>query len=81
MQYSGPNPCELAIRGDSPVSRACHEGGIAKAKLVMKDLVRRARAGGLRLTCDDCHSTQDDYGDLTGDARDKFKKLLEAAGL
>jgi hypothetical protein len=79
--YGGSDPCELAIRGDSPVGRACREGGIKAAKSAMKDLVRRAKAGGLRLDCDDCHASPDDYGDLKSDARQKFSKLLAAAAV
>jgi hypothetical protein len=79
--YTGPDPCQLAIRGDSPVGRACHQGGVKAAKVVMKDLVRRAKAGGVKFNCDDCHASQEDFGDLAGDAREKFEKLLAAAGL
>jgi hypothetical protein len=77
--YSGPDPCQLAIRDESPVARACRKGGLKAAKATMKDLVRRAKAGGYKVTCDDCHETLDDFGELNSDAREKFKKLLEAA--
>ena len=39
-------PCKAATKGDSPIAKACAEGGIKKAKEVMKSLVRDARKAG-----------------------------------
>jgi hypothetical protein len=71
-------PCTIATKGQSPVAKACAEGGIPKAKLVMKELAKKARAAGTKLQCDDCHKDDVKY-ELTADARDKFKKLVAAA--
>ena len=77
--YTGPDPCQLATKGDSPVAKACKEGGIKSAKATMKDLVKGARAGGVRFQCDDCHVNDTDYTQLAKNAEDKFAKLLAAA--
>jgi hypothetical protein len=73
-------PCAIAIKGDSPVAQACAEGGLVSAKRSMRDLTKRAKAGGLRFECDDCHRNDVDY-DLTPQARDNFRHLLAAAGV
>jgi hypothetical protein len=74
--YGGPDPCRLAIKGDSPVAKACREGGIKSAKVVMKDLIKNARAAGVKYQCDDCHANDSDYTQLSKGAQDKFAKLL-----
>jgi hypothetical protein len=74
--YSGPDPCQLATKGDSPVAKACREGGIKSAKATMKELVKGARAAGSRYQCDDCHINDADYAQLGKGAEDKFAKLL-----
>jgi hypothetical protein len=61
------------------VARACQQGGLKAAKTMMKDLVRRARAGGVKHGCDDCHKSESSYSELTGDAKEKFAKLVAAA--
>jgi hypothetical protein len=72
-------PCTIAKDAESPVGKACAKGGISEAKKVMKDLASKARKAGTKLQCDDCHKDDQKY-DLTPDAREKFKKLLAAAG-
>jgi hypothetical protein len=76
--YSGADPCQLATKGDSPVAKACREGGIKSAKAAMKELVKGGRAAGVRYQCDDCHLNDADYAQLTKGAEDKFAKLLAA---
>jgi hypothetical protein len=71
-------PCTIATKGDSPVAKACADGGIPKAKAAMKAMATKARKGGTKFQCDDCHKDDVKY-DLTADARDKFKKLLAAS--
>jgi hypothetical protein len=75
---SGYGDCKLAIKDASPVSWACAEGGIRKAKLVMKDMLKRGKESGLKFDCDDCHAEDSDYSRLTTDAPELFKKLLAA---
>jgi hypothetical protein len=70
-------PCKLA-KGDSPVAKACAEGGIPRAKQVMKEMVRQGRDAGVKLECDQCHQEPGHYEILTSDARDKFKRLQQA---
>lgn len=72
-------PCKLATKGDSPVAKACKDGGIKKAKQVMKELTKKAKAAGTKFDCDDCHKDDAHYDLLTDDGNDKFKKLLAAA--
>jgi hypothetical protein len=76
--YSGADPCQLAVKGDSPVAKACREGGIKAAKMAMKDLIKGARATGVKYQCDDCHVNDADYAQLGKGADDKFAKLLAA---
>jgi hypothetical protein len=77
--YSGPDPCKLAVDGDSPVDKACREGGIKAAKTAMKSLLKDARANGARFDCDDCHINEEDYAQLSQGTDEKFAKLLAAA--
>jgi hypothetical protein len=77
--YSGPNPCRIGGRGDSPVDKACNLGGVRAAKEAMRELVRKGRAQGLRYQCDDCHSNPEDITQLSDTARDRFKQLVDAA--
>lgn len=69
--------CKLATKAESDVGKACAEGGVKKAKGVMKDMVKRAKAAGTKFDCDDCHK-EDDFSQLTADGAEKFKKLLAA---
>jgi hypothetical protein len=69
--------CTIATKGDSPTARACAKGGRAEAKKVMKDMVKQAKVGGQKFTCDGCHKDLDNY-ELTKTATEDFKKL-EAA--
>jgi hypothetical protein len=69
--------CTIATKGDSPVAKACAQGGIIDAKRSMRDLVKKGKGAGVRFECDDCHKNDTGY-DLTPAARDNFKKLLAA---
>jgi uncharacterized protein DUF2314 len=73
---AGLTPCAIATEGDSPVARACAEGGTDLARKKMKELVSVGRSRGLKFGCDSCH--KEDTNALTGNARDDFKKLLVA---
>ena len=46
--------------------------------MTMKDLIKGARANGVRYQCDDCHINDADYAQLGKGADDKFAKLLAA---
>ena len=74
---AAPEPCKLA-KGNSPVAKACAEGGIPAAKEVMKSMLQQGRAAGVKLECDQCHRDPAKYDVLTDDAREKFKKLQQA---
>jgi hypothetical protein len=79
MQQEGraaAKKCVIATHGDSPVARACLEGGIDLAKRKMKELVSVARSRGVKFGCDDCH--QEDGNALTRNAPEDFKKLIAA---
>jgi hypothetical protein len=76
-QASPVQPCRVA-KGDSPVAKACAEGGVVRAKESMRALVKQGRAAGTRFQCDDCHTDQDRYDQLAPDAKQKFSKLLAA---
>ena len=72
--------CAIATKGESPVARACNEGGLIQAKRTMRDLVKKGRAAGTKFECDDCHKNDTNY-ELTAQARDNFKRLLAAADI
>jgi hypothetical protein len=72
--------CRRAIKGDSPVARACRKGGVRSAKAAMKDLVKQGQSAGMRLACDDCHVDGDDFAQLTPEAPERFRNLLAAIG-
>jgi hypothetical protein len=74
--YTGPEPCKRAIRGDSPVAKACGQGGIKSARATMKDMVKQGKAAGLNFECDDCHRDHNDHSKLQPDAPEKFQRLL-----
>jgi len=70
--------CTIALRGDSPVARACASGGRAEAKKVMKDAVKTARSRGKAFTCEGCHQDLENFA-LTPSARDDLEKMLAIA--
>jgi len=72
-------PCRIAIAGESPVARACAEGGIAAAKQEMRRLVSAAKTNGVVFACDSCHDVGGTEHDLVGGARDKFRTLVASA--
>jgi hypothetical protein len=74
--YRGPEPCKMALAGQSPVAKACSAGGIRKAIELMQSFVRRARAEGFVFECADCHPDEDDHSKLAPQAEQEFRKLL-----
>jgi hypothetical protein len=75
--FADDKACVIATKGDSPVAKACTQGGLIDAKRVMRDLVKQGKKAGQKFECDDCHKNDTGY-DLTPQARDKFKTLLGA---
>jgi hypothetical protein len=78
--FPADGKCHVAVKDDSPVVRACKEGGVKKAKSVMKAMQKVARASGLKFECDDCHRDES-AGNwaLRAGATENFKRLLRAA--
>jgi hypothetical protein len=77
-QAQGTGQCKLAIKGDSPVARACAEGGLMRAKQTMRGLVKKAKSAGVKFECEDCHVDDNSFERLSPDAKGKFAKLLDA---
>jgi hypothetical protein len=75
--FAQDGKCKVATTGDSPVAKACKDGGIKAAKATMKDMVKKAKAAGVKMDCDDCHKDDTSY-ELTADGKDKFKKMMAA---
>ena len=71
--------CTIATKGDSPTARACAKGGRAEAKKMMKEMVKQAKGGGQKFTCDGCHKDLDNY-ELTKNSKEDFKKLQALVG-
>jgi hypothetical protein len=67
--------CVIATKGDSPIAKACAQGGLVDAKRAMRDMVKQGKKAGTKFECDDCHKNDVGY-DLTDKGRDNFKKLL-----
>ena len=75
--YLGPNPCKMALMGESPVAQACSAGGKRGAIELMQTYVRRANSDGFKFDCVDCHADEDDdYTELKPQADVEFRKLL-----
>jgi hypothetical protein len=75
--YLGPNPCQTALMGESPVARACSVGGKRAAIELMQTFVRRANTEGFKFDCVDCHADEDDdYTHLKPQADVEFRKFL-----
>ena len=74
----GEAKCTIATKGDSPIAKACAEGGQKAAAKKMKELVKAAKAKGTKFTCDGCHEDMETFK-LNADAGKGFAKLLEAA--
>jgi hypothetical protein len=71
--------CKLATKGDSPVAKACQEGGAEAAKEIMRKMRSKVNGGGgRRINCKDCHDHDADerYDTLTKDGRERFKAFL-----
>lgn len=71
--YTGKEPCEYALKGDSPVAKACLKGGMKEAKKIMKAMVKKGRAAGLDYECDSCHK---DGGGMVDGTKERFEKLV-----
>jgi hypothetical protein len=74
--YRGPQPCQMALLGESPVAKACSDAGVRGALDLMQRFVRRAREQGILFECTDCHPVEDDYSKLAPQADLEFRKLL-----
>jgi formate-dependent nitrite reductase cytochrome c552 subunit len=66
----------MALTGESPVARACSDGGLRGAMELMQTFVKRAKAEGMTFVCTDCHVEEDDYSRLAPNADAEFRKLL-----
>jgi hypothetical protein len=75
------NACTIAPKSKdkNAVTKACEEGGIKKAKSVMKAMQKKGKDKGLKFECDDCHKDEAAGNwSLNKDAEEKFKKLVAA---
>jgi hypothetical protein len=69
--------CTIAVKGDSPVAKACQTGGLKAAKDVMKKLKAEAKNKGMKnVDCDACHKGGGDYT-LNKDARERFAEMVK----
>ena len=74
---AGDDKCTVATSGDSPVAKACAQGGRAEAKKLMKGAVKTAAANGQKFTCEGCHKDLESFA-LTPNAKADFQKLMAA---
>ena len=69
--------CTIATKDDNAIVKACKEGGIKKAKSVMKAMQKKGKEGGLKYECDECHKDESAANwTLKDGAEKKFKELL-----
>jgi hypothetical protein len=73
------NDCTVAKDATTEIGKACAEGGVKRAKAVMKAMVKQAKKQEMKLDCDSCHKNEEKW-DLTSDAKDQYKKLLTLLG-
>jgi hypothetical protein len=79
---AGGEPCKLATKGDSIVSKACADpknGGVGGARKLMKEMLKVVNSGrSEKIECTACHAGVDDnrYDTLTKDGRDRFKAFV-----
>lgn len=78
--YTGPNPCRTEKFKFSFVKKACNEGGVKKAKNVMKSVVKRAKddgkkIDGKKIKCSSCHDDTKTYTSKPN-AGSELKKIL-----
>jgi hypothetical protein len=74
--YRGPDPCRMALMGESPVAKACSEGGVRRAVELMQTFVKRAKALGIEFECGSCHLDEENLTILRPEADGEFRKLL-----
>ncbi len=79
LAYAKKKECTVATEGESPMAKACREGGRDAAKKKMKELVGRANKNGGDFKCGRCHEDTKSFK-LKDNAPDDLKKLLETAG-
>jgi hypothetical protein len=72
--HAAENDCVIAKDSTSEVGKACKEGGLKKAKAVMKAQTKTAKAGGMKVDCDSCHKNEKDWT-LTDNGKEDFKKM------
>jgi hypothetical protein len=59
--YTGPDPCRATSFKFAAVRKACNEGGVKKAKSLMKGIVKRAKDDGKEVKCSSCHDDTKTY--------------------
>jgi hypothetical protein len=75
--HAADDKCTIATKDDNAVVKACKEGGIKKAKSVMKAMQKKGKEGGLKFECDECHKDESAGNwTLKDGAEKKFKELL-----
>jgi hypothetical protein len=70
-----PKPCVAKKFETKEVEAACKKGGQKAAKDMMKQVVKKAKAGGEKMKCDTCHEDLKVY-DLKPGALEGLKKWL-----
>lgn len=78
LAYAHGGECKIAIKGTSPIAKACKQDGRHAASKLMKALVKKAKEGGVSFKCTACHENLDSL-ELKPNARDDLKKLIDAA--
>ncbi|MCG5053908.1 MAG: hypothetical protein KA712_13170 [Myxococcales bacterium] len=76
--FAGDNDCTIAKDEKTEVGKACKEGGIKRAKTVMKTMTKTAKKKGMKVDCDTCHKDETKWT-LTDDAKKKFEEMLKLA--
>lgn len=76
---SRANDCKISKDEKTEVGKACKEGGVKRAKAVMKAMTKEAKKQGMKIDCDSCHKNEEDW-ELTPDGAEKYKEMLKTIG-
>ncbi|MDX2022377.1 MAG: hypothetical protein SF187_19230 [Deltaproteobacteria bacterium] len=76
--FAGDNDCTIAKDAKTDIGKACAEGGIKRAKTVMKEMTKKAKKKGMKVDCDTCHKDETKWT-LTDEAKKKYDEFAKLA--
>jgi len=74
--FAGDNDCTIAKDEKTDIGKACKEGGIKRAKTVMKEMTKKAKKKGMKIDCDTCHKDETKWT-LIDEAKKKYEEFAK----